>query len=152
MTTRASERRPVWGLAAFIVAAIALVVVTLHMSGTFAEPKKSAATTIGEIAAEIRASAKRALSEGPSPAPEAASRTWTTERIMLFAGPVLAGVAAVLGAIGLFLREAPMLPGIAIAMGSTAFLMQLLFWLALVIGGICLLVTIIRNMDAIFGS
>jgi hypothetical protein len=152
MTTSAAEHRPVVGLVAFFVGVIALIAVTLHISGTFAEPEKSAATTIGEIAAEIRDSAKRALSNAPAPAPEPPSRTWNADRILMFAVPLLAGVAAVLGAIGLFRREAPTLPAIGIAMGVSAFVMQYVFWLALVIGGICLLIAIVNNIDGILGS
>jgi hypothetical protein len=142
MSTRAAEHRPVWGLAAFLVAAVALVAVTLHVSGIFAEPQRSAATTIGEIAAEIRDSARRAL----------APPGWTAERALTFAVPILAGMASMLGAIGLFRREAPTLPAIAIGMGCCAFVMQYVFWLALVIGGFCLLVAIMNNIDGILGG
>jgi hypothetical protein len=139
-------------LAAFFFGVIALVVVTLHISGIFVEPEKSAATLIGEMAAEIRDSAKRALSNDPSPSPEPSSRAWDTDGIFQIAVPLLAGVAAVLGAIGLFRREAATLPAIAIAMGVTSFVMQYVFWLALVIGGICLLVAIVNNIDGILGG
>ncbi|MBK0399183.1 hypothetical protein H0I76_08280 [Limibaculum sp. M0105] len=76
MSTRAAGLRPAWGTTAFFVGVIVLVAVTLHISGTFAEPEKSAAATIGEVAAEIRESARRALSDDPSPAPAPTSRDW----------------------------------------------------------------------------
>lgn len=151
MSTSIVETRPFWGLGAFFVGVAALIVVTLQISGTFAEPQKSAAATIGEFAAEIRNSAKRALTNGPSPASDPASRPRSVEDALFVAIPLLAGLAAILGAIGLFRREAPTLPGIAIAMGCSAFLMQYVFWLALVIGGICLLVAIINNLGEILG-
>ena len=144
--------RPVWGLSAFFFGVIALIAVTLHVSGIIVEPEKSTATTIGEIAAEIRDSARRALSNDPSPAPEPPSRAWDAQSVLLFAVPLLAGVAAVLGAIGLFRREAPTLPAIAIGLGCSAFVMQFAFWLALLIGGICLLVAIVNNLDSILGG
>ncbi|MEQ8966692.1 MAG: hypothetical protein RID91_12765 [Azospirillaceae bacterium] len=152
MSTHTAGHRPVLGLAAFFVGALALVAVTLHISGTFAEPEQSAATTIGEIAAEIRNSAQRALSNDPAPAPPPPSSAWDSEAFLLIAVPVLAGIAAVLGAVGLFRREAPTLPGIAIAMGCSAFVMQYVFWLALLIGGICLLIAIVNNLDGILGG
>jgi hypothetical protein len=152
MSTRPAEHRPVWGLAAFLVAAVALVAVTLHVSGTFAAPQKSAATTIGEIAAEIRDSAWRALTHEPAPAREPAPAAWTAERALTFAVPIFAGMASILGAIGLFRREAPTLPAIAIGMGCCAFVMQYVFWLALVIGGFCLLVAIVNNIGDILGG
>lgn len=152
MSTAIVEHRPVWGLAAFFVGVLALVAVTLHISGTFVEPEKSAATTIGEIAAEIRDSAKRALSNDPAPAPAPPERVWDVDRFLQLAIPLLAAVAAVLGAIGLFRRETPTLPAIGITLGVGAFVMQFVFWLALVIGGICILVAIINNMDGILGG
>jgi len=152
MSTIAAGRRPVLGLLAFVLGAIALVAVTMYVSGTFSAPEKSAATTIGEIAAEIRQSARRALANEPAPAPELAVSGRDIEKILLIAVPILAGAAAVLGAVGLFRREAPTLPAVAIAMGCSAFVTQYLFWLALVIGGICLMVAILKNLDGILGG
>ena len=37
-------------------------------------------------------------------------------------------------------------------MGCSAFVMQYVFWLALVIGGICLVIAIINNIDSILGG
>ena len=149
ISATATKQRPYWGLAAFLVGVIALVAVTLHISGMFVEPEKSAATTIGEIAAEIRESAKRALSNETPPAPEPETRPWDINLIFMIAVPLLAGLAAILGAIGLFRREAPTLPTIAIAMGCGAFVMQYVFWIALLICGICLLIAIVNNLDSI---
>ena len=49
-------------------------------------------------------------------------------------------------------KVAPTLPAIAIAMGCSAFVMQYVFWLALVIGSICLVIAIINNIDSILGG
>lgn len=153
MLTRDAGQRPVLGLVAFFVGVAALVAVTLHIAGVFAEPQKSPGATIGEIAAEIRSTAQRALKGEAAPAaPAPAAPGWDAERVLMFAVPALAGLAALLGAVGLFRREAPALPSIAIAMGSSAFVMQYVFWLALVIGGICLLVAIVNNIDGILGG
>lgn len=151
MTPFATDRRPVWGLTAFLFAVLALIAVSLHVSDAFGPPEKSAATAIGEIAAEIRDSARRAMSGEAPPAPPAAAG-WDAERALMLAVPLLAGVAAFLGAVGLFRREPPTLPALAIGMGGAAFAMQYLFWLALIIGGVCLLVAIIGNIDGILGG
>jgi len=153
MSTSADfQHRPVWGLVAFIVGAVALVVVTLQISGAFVEKDRSTAMVIGEIAAEIRTSAQRALAGEPSPAPAPSAAGWDADRLLLIAGPGLAGIAAVLGAIGLFRREAPKLPGIAIAMGASAFVMQYVFWLAILIGGVCVLIAVLNNIEEILGG
>ena len=146
----AVENRPSLGLIGFFIGIAALIVVTLHISGTFVEADKSAATTIGEIAAEIKDSAQRAISGDPPPAAEEPASSWDVTRVLVLAIPILAGLAAILGAIGLYRKEAPTLPAIAIALGCAAFTMQYLLWLALIIGGICILVAIINNLDSIF--
>lgn len=152
MSTVAAQHRPYWGLTAFLAGVLALVAVTLHVSGTFVETEKSAATAIGEFAAEIRESAKRRLSGEPAPVQEPETRPWDANAFFMIAVPLLAGTAAMLGAIGLFRREAPALPAIAIAMGCGAFVMQYVFWLALIICGICLIIAIINNLDGILGG
>jgi len=153
MSAEPTNLRPVWGLAGFIFGVLALVVVTFHISGTFSEPEPSAATQIGEVAAELRESAKRALSReerSAKPAPAPSARDMTS--ILLVVVPILASIAAILGAIGLFRREAPTLSAIAITMGCSAFVMQYLFWLTIIIGGIVLLVVIVQNLDSILGG
>ncbi len=153
MTTEIAETRPVWGLAAFIFGVIALVAVTLSISDVFVdEEQASAAATIGEIAAEIRQSAQRALAGEEAPPPQPAPDRMDVQYALLFITPVLAAIAAILGAIGLFRREPVALPTIGIGLGIGAFVMQFAFWLALVIGGICLLVAIINNIDGIIGG
>ncbi|MBK0399182.1 hypothetical protein H0I76_08275 [Limibaculum sp. M0105] len=51
----------------------------------------------------------------------------------------------------MFRREAPTLPALAIELGCSAFVMQYVFWRALVICGIYLLVAIVNNLDSILG-
>lgn len=151
MSTSA-DRKPVWGFAAFLFGVFSLVAVTLHVSGAVSEPKQSAASQVGQIAAEIRQSAMRALAGEEPPMAPTQSSGWSADRFLLFAVPALACVAAVLGAVGLFRHEAPALPGIGIVMGCSAFVMQYVLWLSLIIGGICLLIFIVRNLDSIFES
>ena len=94
-----SESRPIWGLSGFIVGVLALVVVGLLVSGQFDPPSKSVGTTVGEIAAEIKSSAKRALSGAPAPEPVEAQDPSLKDLLQLVL-PVLAAMAAILGAVG----------------------------------------------------
>ncbi|WP_135502256.1 hypothetical protein [Roseovarius aestuariivivens] len=142
--------RPVWGLAGFVAGAVALVIVVLQISAVFAEPPGNPGTAIGEIAAEIKKSAVRSLLGQPQPEPEV--EPWNIMDYLSFAAPILAGLAAIAGAVGLFRRETPQLPVIAIGFGAGAFVMQYAFWLALLIGGICILVAILNNIGDIFGG
>ena len=149
MTAVAPSPRPVWGFAGFFAGVAALALVIMIMNGVFDPPAKSVGTTIGELAAEIRSSAREALKNGPSPAPEAAATS--LREIAMLAVPVLAAIAAICGAIGLFRREERSLPLLAIAVGGGAVLMQFAMWLALLICGMILMTRILSSMDGIIG-
>jgi len=150
MTPTAPSSRPVWGLAGLIVGLIAVALVTLSLSAIFEEPTPSAATQIGEMAAEIRKAATRSVMGIDQPKPE--TPAMTVAALVTVAIPVLAGLAALAGAIGLFRNEPRTLPLLAVGFGTSAFVMQYLFLLALVIGGVVLLVAIINNIEGILGG
>lgn len=147
MSSIIESPRPVWGLAGVIAGLIAVALVTLSLSSIFAEPQPDMATQIGEMAAEIRKSAMRSMMGAEQPVPETPAMTVAT--IITLAIPVLAGGAALCGAIGLFRREPLSLPLLALGFGSGAFLMQYLFWMALLIGGVVLMVAVLNNLDSI---
>lgn len=150
MTVETQNDRPFLGLLAFFVAALALAAVTLHVSGVFSEPEQSAGQAIGQIAADIRDSARAALTgEEIAPPPE---RGWNWDRLVTLAVPVLAAIATILGGISLFRGEAPSLPRLAVMMGIGAFVMQFVFWLAVLICAVALLIAVIQNLDVILGG
>ncbi len=154
MTTEAdpNDPRPVWGLAAFVFGVLALAAVVFSITDVFTdEPDQSAATAIGEFAAEIRQSAQRALSGEEAPPPAPAPDRVDVQMALLVIVPVLGGIAAILGAIGLFRREPIALPTLGIGLGLGAFIMQYAFWLALIIGGIAIIVAVINNIEDILG-
>lgn len=150
MTTPAPLSRPVWGLVGFFLGAIALTIVALHVSAMFAEPQQSAGTRIGEIAAEIRQSALRSLRGEPKPAPDVVAPSIFS--YLMLAAPVIAGVAVLMGGVGLFRREASPLPLMAIGFGIGAVVLQYAIWLALLMAGVCLMVAILNNLGSIFGE
>jgi len=150
MTMPALPTQPVWGLCGMIAGVIAVALVTFSLSGIFEGPKPPVATQIGEMAAEIRKAATRSMMGIEQPEPETPAMTVAT--LVTLAIPVLAGLAALAGAIGLFRREPRTLPLLAVGFGTSAFVMQYLFILALMIGGVVLLVTIINNIDGILGG
>ena len=155
MSTATRDDRPLWGFAAFIVGALALVAVSLQVGGVFAtpEPAQSTAQTIGEFAAEIRQSAQRALSGEEAPAPVVPVETGLNmQDILLYAIPGLAALAVVLGSISLFRREGWHLPAIGIGLGLGAVVMQYAIIMAAVIIGGILLAAIINNIGDILGG
>ncbi len=148
--TAAAGTPPKFGLSGFIAALAALIIVGLQISGTFDPPQQSAGATIGEIAAEIRQSARAALSGEERPAPPTDTGLSMTQ-ILTVAGTVLGALGAVVGAIGLFRQEPYPLSAMAIGFGVGAILMQYLFWMAMLICGAMVLVAIVNNIGDIFG-
>ncbi len=151
MSSTAQTHRPTFGLIGFILGLIALTLVAIQVSAIMDPPKQSAATSIGEIAAEIRDSAKRAISgeEAPAAAPQ---NDFSITQIMTVVGSVLGGLAAILGAVSLFRQEQRTLGLFAIGFGTGAIIMQYVFWLAVIICGALLLISIISNLDGILGG
>ena len=153
MTEGTVETRPVWGFASFIFGVIALIAVTLSLSDVFTQEQEvSTATAIGEFAAEIRQSAQRALSGEEAPPPAPPPDRFDVHLALVIVVSAAGGIAALLGAIGLFRREPSALAGIGMTLGIGAFVMQYLFWLALIIGGIVIIVAIINNIEGILGG
>ena len=137
-----------FGLMGFMLGIISILVILIQLSVFFEPQEKSAGQTIGEIAAEIKLSAARALSGEPAPAPEPLFKDYT--RVITIAALCAGGIAVVLGGIGLYRNEPHRLSYMAVGFGVSAFIMQYLFWLAVLICGILLLISIMENIGDIF--
>jgi hypothetical protein len=154
MSSAAANTRPIWGFSGFVFAIVALILVVLPMTSMLSAPPQDTATSIGEIAAEIRNSAIRSLTGGEKPAPvvQEQTRTEIIASYLFVIGPVLAGLAAILGAVALLRREPQPLPMMAIGLGISAVVLQYAFVIALVIAGVCLMVAILNNLGDILGT
>lgn len=155
MSTLPVDDRPLWGFAAFIVGALALVAVSLQIGGMFAEPEpqQSTAQAIGEFAAEIRDSAQRALSGEPAPAPPPPVETGPSlQDMLIYIIPGFAALAVILGGISLFKREPWHLPAIGIGLGLGAVVMQYAILMAMMIIGGIILAAILNNIGDILGG
>ena len=138
-----------WGLAAFLFGVAAILASVALTSGMMApEPEQSIGTTIGEIARDIRNAATGARGVDKEPARDA----FDLQSLLLIVTPVLAAIAAVLGGVSLFRHEPAVLSKLAIAFGISAIAMQFVFWLALMICGTILLVSIVSNIGDILGT
>jgi peptidoglycan biosynthesis protein MviN/MurJ (putative lipid II flippase) len=147
--TEATEERPAtFGLIGFILGIASIVVILIQLSAFFEPQEKSTATVIGEIAADIKQSAARALAGKPALQP--APPTQDFGGAITIAALCAAGVAVVLGGIGLYRNEHNRLSYMAVGIGVSALVMQYVFWLAIVICGVALIISIIRNIDSIF--
>lgn len=152
MDQTAPPMRPAkFGLIGFFLGAISLVILVIEMSAIFEDPPaKSAGTVIGEIAADIKQSAARALSGEPAPvAPPPPSNYGP---MITVAALGMAGAAMVLGGIALYRHEPTRLPMLAVGFGVSAIVMHYVFWLAMLICAIVLLVSIINNLGDILPS
>lgn len=144
------EERPAkFGLAGFMLGVVSLIVILIQLSAFFEPQEKSSGSVIGEIAADIKQSAARALAGEPAPERSPPPRDYG--RIITIAALCVAGIAVVLGGIGLYRNEPHRLPYMAVGIGVSAFVMQYMFWLAILICGVALLISIIGNLDSIFG-
>lgn len=137
-----------WGFWAVLTGAFALVLVFAQMVGPTFEPKPSAASQIGEIAGEIKRSAWRSFFGLPKPAPEISSPSLWDYIAMV--APILGVAAVVLSLISGVLRENWRYPVYGTCLGGAAIVFHYIWWVALLVAGVVLLVTIIENIDDIF--
>ncbi|MGJ8585842.1 MAG: hypothetical protein ACSHXD_17265 [Marinosulfonomonas sp.] len=153
MTQVSTHRPATFGLIGFLLGMVSLVVVVIQLSAFFEPQKESSGSAIGEIAAEIKLSAKRVLSGEPKPEPVPEPVPWKVKYhgLITVTALVLAGIAAVFGGIGLFRNEPHRLSFMAVGLGLSAVVMHYFFWLALLICGVALMISIIGNLDSITG-
>lgn len=142
------ERPATFGLVGFLLGIASLVAILIQFSGFFEPQERSTGSVIGEIAADIKQSAARALAGEPAPEPTPPPRDYS--RFITIGALCVAGLAVVLGALGLYRNEPHRLSYMAVGVGVSAFVMQYVFWLAILICGVALLISIIENLDSIF--
>lgn len=136
-----------FGFVGFLLGIASLLVVLIQTAAFFEPQEQSTASVIGEIAAEIKQSAARALSGEPAPEPIPAPRDYG--QFITVAGLCISALAIALGAVGLYRNEPHRLSYLAMSAGFSAFIAVYLFWLAILICGVVLLVSIIGNLDSI---
>lgn len=147
LTYDPETRAPIWGMLAIGTGALALVLAMLVIfAGPFA-PQQSVGTTIGDIAGDIVSAARRSVQglEQPAPAP----RGWDIDRILATLAPILGVGAVVLAVLSAVTREPWRLASYGAALGGAAIVVQVIWWVALLICGIVLLVAIIENLGGI---
>ena len=142
--------RPIAGYAGFALGALTLIVVLVHFwAGPFA-PQQRVSISVGEVAAEIRQAAKMALTGAPQPAPEAPE--WDIDHVIDVSSATLAGLAIVVGLLGI-VRHEPRRPAAGgIALGLSAVTFQLFTWMVLLIVGAFIFYAIIENVGGILGE
>lgn len=150
MAQTLNDRPAKCGLAGFILGIASLIVILIQFSTFFEPQEKSSGSVIGEIAADIKQSAARALAGEPAPKPTPPPQEKDYGQFITNAALVVAGLAVVLGGIGLYRNEPHRLSYLAVGIGISAIVMQYVFWLAVLACGAALLIAIIGNLDSIF--
>ena len=142
--------------AGFSYAAIGLggtglfIALLVFYAGPFA-PQQDVGTAIGEIAGNMRAAAWRSFFGLEQPESTIVQRAWDIDRIMMTAAPA-AGVLGVIMAITAYIRREPKrLASYGMALSVCAIFVQVLLIILMIVAGLLLLISIIENMDSIFG-
>jgi len=142
--------QPIAGFIGLGMGAAALLMVLVHFwAGPFATQQR-VAVTVGEIAADMRQAAVRKLKGLPQPKP--VSVPWDSDSIMKLVAALLAGMAIIVGVVGLVRHEVwrPAAGGITLGVGAIAF--QVFTWAILVVAGALIIVAIIQNFTDIIGE
>ena len=137
-----------WGFWAVMTGAVALILVFAQIVGPTLEPKPSAASQIGTIAGEIKRSAWLSFLGLPKPEPHPASVSIWNYAAM--AAPVFGVMALVLSLASGVRRENWRYSVYGTSLGVAAIVFHYVWWIALLIAGVVLLVTIIENIGDIF--
>lgn len=136
-------RNNAWGLASLFFGGAALILtVIVIFAGPFA-PQQTVGTTIGQIIGEIRLSAMNTVRGEALPPPQ--TRPWDIDRILAVTGPVLAVLGFIATIVAAFRKDHWRMPTYGAVLGVAAITMQFLWWVALLIAGVVLLVSIIEN-------
>lgn len=148
MSTAATPQQgPFWGYLAILLGAAALVMAMLVIfAGPFA-PQQTVGVTIGEIAGDIVSAARRSVQGIEQPPPD--PRGWDIDRVLMILTPLLGVIAVVLAVLAAVRREPWRLATYGAALGGAAITVQFIWWVALLICGIVLLVSIIENLGGI---
>jgi hypothetical protein len=144
----AIDKPAIFGLLGFLLGIASLVVILIQLSAFFEPQEQSSGSVIGEIAADIKQSAMRALSGDPAPEPTPPPKDFG--QFITIAALCVAGLAVVLGGVGLYRNEPHRLSYLAVGIGVSAIVMQYVFWLAILFCSVALLISIVGNFDSIF--
>ncbi|GGE43951.1 hypothetical protein [Actibacterium pelagium] len=148
MVETSRNTRAKFGLIGFFLGVISLLAIFVQISALFEPDPKSTGQIIGELAADIKNSAKNALTGQATP--ETPEPAISTGRIVTILALCAAGGAIVLGGLGLYQNEPHRLPYMAVGFGVSAFMAQYVFWLAMLICGIALLISVLENLGSMF--
>jgi len=150
MSDTANSPAPMLGWAGFLTGAAALLLtIVVFWAGPFA-PQQAVGVTLGEIAADIAASAARSVAGQPQPAPVVQPRD-IDDWLAIGVG-ALAGLAVILGLASFLRRERARVATSGMLLGGLAVGFQLFAWTVMMIAGALVLASLVYAMRDAFGD
>jgi hypothetical protein len=137
-----------WGLWAVVTGTLALILVFAQIFGPTLEPTASVGTQIGEIAGDMRRAAWRSFFGLAQPEPEIVPVTY--KDWLPLAAPVLGGIAIILSVISGVRGENRRFATYGTGLAVSAITFHFFWWVAVLIVGAMLLISIIENIGDIF--
>ncbi len=125
-----------------------MILVFVQIVGPSLEPTPSVGEQVGEIAGEMKRAAWRTFLGLPKPEPEV--QTVPFRHYLAMAAPVFGVLAVVLAVISAVKRENWRFATYAVSLGAGAMVFQFLWWVALLVMGVIMLVAIIENLGEFF--
>nr|WP_319385827.1 hypothetical protein [uncultured Roseibium sp.] len=150
MSEAVKARTPWSGIAGMALGAIAIVMVLfLHSAGPL-DPRPTVGQSIGEIAADISASALKKFKGEELPPPQA--RPWSLDRTLSTVAYILGGIAIILGSVGYVLRENRRVTLAAVGFGGLAVGLQLYLWMVMILAAMIIIGIILAHVGDIFSG
>lgn len=137
-----------WGYLSVGAGALALALSMLVIFGGPFTPQPTVGTAIGDIAGDIVKSAWRTVRDVEQPPPVA--RGWDIDRVLMVAAPLVGVLAVLLSVVSAVLREPWRLPTYGATLGGAAIVFHFVWWIALLVCGVILLMSIIENIGSFF--
>lgn len=136
-----------WGVWAALVGAAALAMAFAQMAAPMMEPGPPLGVQIGEIVGDIKRSALRSFIGMPPAEPEPSQ---TPHWVFWGLAATLSGIAAILLSLASALRgEDLRLQVYGVSLGASALLVQMVWWVALLVLGMLLLLVVARALGAV---
>lgn len=136
------------GFWAIVVGGLAMVLVFAQIAAPSFETSPSAGERVGEIAGEMKRAAWRSFLGLPKPEPEVQATPFVVYLAMI--APVFGGLAVILAVVSGVKRENWRFATYGACLGVGAIVFQFLWWVALLVAGMVLLVAIIENLGEFF--
>jgi hypothetical protein len=136
------------GFWAILAGGLAMVLVFAQIVAPSLEPGPSAGERIGEIAGEMKRAAWRSFLGLPKPEPEV--QAVPMHHYLAMIAPVFGVLAVILAAVSGVKRENWRFATYGACLGFGAIVFQFLWWVALLVAGMVLLVAIIENLGEFF--